>query len=123
MGMAGFARSGQGRGTAGVSKVNTGEAQKAGVARGMESQTNSPRLNAETATRPTVEIPRVDPPALVPVLSPPRLVDLAATRPSAEARPLGAGESQDLGTKRNVDAKPMKTLPKAQPTLPQTPSV
>lgn len=119
MGMAGYARSGQGRGTAGVGRIQKEAALKAPVARGMERQVSAEQ-HAPAVTGATVDIPVVPPPARVPVLSPPAHVDLACTRPSAERKNVMSVEAHDLGTVRNVAAAPMKSLPTASPTLPQT---
>jgi len=124
MGMAGFARSGMGgRGSAGVNKADSltkDGAKRAEAARGMESL-SSPEQKADAVTDPTVDLPVVAPPGRPPVLTPPVHVDLACTRPHAERQDAVPGvDAHDLGTSRNVDAKPMANLPKASPTLPQT---
>lgn len=125
MGMAGFARSGMGgKGSAGVQKaasLTKDSAQRADVARGKDALANSPPHNAETATGATVDLPVVEPPRRARVIEPPDHVDLACTRPHAERQnAVDNVEAHDLGTVRNVDAKPKASLPKASPTLPQT---
>lgn len=115
MGMAGFARSGGARGTAGIQKVNTGSVLKASVARGDKSVSGEGKDAA--AARSGDDLPRVDPPKRVPVLEPPVHVDLACTRPSAERKVAVDMSPTDISL--GPDAKPVSKLPAGEPTVPQ----
>lgn len=111
-GMAGYARGGQGRGTAGISKV-TGSL-KAGLALGKVRSSIMP-----IGTEASDAIPVVDPVSHPPVLSPPVYVDLACMRPSADAGKDVTPVAMMLPGDPEVGARPIKTLPGASPTLPQ----
>lgn len=100
MGKAGFARSGMGRGTAGIGKVSAPSIVKS--ARGEQSFTEKPPHDGQLAVEPGADISQFEPAVSVPNM-----------------RPREISTATEVGF--NPDASPVKNLPMAAPAAPTVP--